>query len=315
MKQVIPSSAGGKGDLLDGSVVWTPPIEALAKAIVEQMRGDLPGLIVTGLPRTGKSSACRYIIAALAEVLGYPVACIRWRIPKDHGKDSNEFIEECASQSGVQIGKKSKKVEKRKRLIQHLEEQARMTGTHRIVLLIDEAQNLLESEYTQILHIYDLLEWNGLRPFVVLMGEPGLLTVQAEWVPGEAEKAVSRFATRRHYFHPVLAADFEAVLEGFDSDKPEESAAYRTHQGLYAEGFRVKHLAPRIIEGLQSMSDVQGISWELQLPMQFLRGTVLHMLNYIRDCGVRPEQMPLASVNDCIIRSNFVEVWPRYVKR
>ncbi|WP_374662272.1 ATP-binding protein [Inhella sp.] len=300
------------GDLLDGGVVWTPEIEALSKNIVQQLRLDQPGMIVTGQQRVGKSWACRYVVHAMEDLLGYPIAAFLWEIPDDHGKSVREFIQLVASQSGCERYSHRDKVVLRNRLLSRLIEQARSAGTRRIVLMIDEAQNLIDQEYAQLVHIFNSLERQGLRPFVLLMGQPELMNKQEDWMTKQAHQMIGRFSTRVHTFNAIAASDFEAVLDGFDSGTPEESAAYRTHPKLYAEGFRVRQLAPRIVEAVSAMAYAQNLNWEPRMPMQYLRSCLLALLNTIRETGVRPEALDQSTVTGCLKACNFGNVLQFY---
>jgi len=303
-------------DILDDAAVWTPEIEYLVQAVVEQIRLDQPGMIVNGPQRNGKSRACGYVEAVLADCVGYPVTTFTWTIPEAVAATTRVFIQERMLQSGCNaIGHRDLAV-LRNRLINHMTERATADGAKRIVIIVDEAQNLGRNDYGALVFIFNELERRRLRPFFLLVGQPELGKLSQQWVTEDAQQMVGRFSTRTHDYLGIRLDDLEVVLAGFDDeeDGPEATAAFRTAPTAYAEGWRVQQLAPMMRDAVRRVAAAQNVQEDVRLPMQYLRACLLSMLYRIVQRRMRPQVFQLSDAIDCVKSSNFGKVLQYYVR-
>ena len=95
----IDSSPACFAKLLGEWPVWTPEIETLAGAVCANLRMDLPGMAVYGFQRTGKTTACNYLLQVLSDTVGVPLGMVTWRIPGSTSTEVN-FLKERLLQSG-----------------------------------------------------------------------------------------------------------------------------------------------------------------------------------------------------------------------
>jgi hypothetical protein len=303
-------------DILDDSAVWTPEIERLVQATVEQIRLDQPGMIVSGPQRNGKSRACGYVDAVLSEAVGYPVATFTWTMPESSAASNRVFIQERLLQSGCDGVSHRDLAVLRNRLFNHLAQHASAQSAKRLVIIIDEAQHLSRDDYGALVFIFNELERRRLRPFVLLVGQPELSQIADQWLTQDAQQMVGRFSTRIHDYLGIHLDDLEKVLAGFDDEQggPEATAAFRTAPAAYAEGWRVQHLAPQMRQAVKMLAAAQNIQEEVRLPMQYLRSCLLAMLYRIVQRRMRPETFTLADAIDCVKASNFGRVLQFYVR-
>jgi len=303
-------------DILDDAAIWTPEIERLVQAIVEQLRLDQPGMIVSGPQRNGKSSACGYVAAILSDVVGYPVTTFTWTMPEEPAKSNRVFIQERMLQSNCGAVAHRDVAILKNRLITHMVERAAAESARRVAIFVDEAQFLSRSDYGALVFIFNELERRRVRPFFVLVGQPELKRVADDWLSEDKQQMVGRFSTRRHDYDGIHPDDLEKVLAGFDADDEgaENTAAYRAAPQAYAEGWRVEQLAPLMRDAVRAVAKQQNVAEDVRLPMQYLRSCLLAMLYRSIQRGMRPESLQLADAIDCIRASNFASVLQYYVR-
>jgi len=308
-------------DILDDAAVWTPEIQELAHALTEQIRLDQPGMIVNGPPRNGKSRACGYVAAILSECVGYPVTVLTWTIPESlTGVSARVFLQERMIQSDCQAVTHRDLAVLRNRHITHMSERANADGAKRIVIIVDEAQNLWREDYGALVFFFNELERRRLRPFFLLVGQPELGKQADQWMSEDAQQMVGRFSTRTHAYLGIRLDDLEEVLAGFDGDGdgdgdgPEATAAFRTSPKAYAEGWRVAELAPLMRDAVKRLGKSHNVQEEIRLPMQYLRSCLLAMLYRIAQRGMNPRAFQLADAIDCVKSSNFGKVMNYYIR-
>jgi hypothetical protein len=181
--------------LLPNVIVWTPEIERLALQIAKWIRVDLPGGTVVGQQRNGKSKAMIYLGKVLAVILGYEIGFLRWTIPDQRTSrlSEREFTQEMMHQSECDRTQGRDLAVLRRRFHLHLTEIANACGSKRIVIVVDEAQNLCREHYGFIIHWFNMLEKNGVYPFLVLIGQPELENTTNTWSEANGMQVVGRF--------------------------------------------------------------------------------------------------------------------------
>lgn len=304
-------------DLLDNGAVWTPEIDRLLQAVAEQIRLDQPGMIVSGPQRSGKSRACDYLTAVLSDTLAYPVATVKWTIPQEPFTTSRPFFQERMLQSGSRAIHHRDLAVIRDRFFNHLAELTTSGGAMRLVIVVDEAQNLERAEYALLVFIFNELERRRLRPFILLVGQPELNSIADQWMAAGAQQMVGRFSTRYHEYRGIRLDDLEQVLESFDDDSEgvETCASYRTSPTAFADGWRLKSLGPLMRDAIRQVAAAQNVQEEVYLPMQYLRSCLLAILYRIFQARLRPEVFTAADAIACVRSSNFAAVLQYYVQR
>lgn len=291
-----------ESDLLGDEAVWTPEIEVLGKAIANRIRMDQPGMSIDGPQRNGKSWACAYVSQVLPTVLGAPVASVLWTIPGEHCRSEREFHQQRMHQSGCPAMAHRDLEVLRTRLYDHLVQTAHGAGSRRLVIFVDEAQNLLPANYNYLIHCFNELERRRVRPFFALVGQPELRDVRKQWVAVDGHQVIGRFLAHRHEYRGIAVADLEVVLGSFDEAPGEEgtSAIRRALPEAYARGWRVASLASLLAEAFQLVVREQNIKQEVRIPMQYLRGMLLAMLYWLIESKCPPERVGLGTAVDCV---------------
>lgn len=303
-------------DALEDAVIWTPEVERVAKTVARWVRLDTPGGTVFGKQRNGKSSACTYLAAVLPGTIGYQLAIITWTIPKNDSSKEREFTQERMQQSGCSAILHRDVAVLRGRLYDHIFQLAAAAGARRIVVIIDEAQNLCAEQYGYLVHCFNALVSRQLRPFFLLVGQPELKETTYSWLRSAELQVVGRFHVNRHVFRGIALSDLKAVLSEFDKSSTPDgpSRASILLPDAYARGWRIADLDVPLREAVQLASRQHNLTEEIRIPMQYLRSTVLAFIYYIVEERVDPMQASSAVLLRCLRESGFLYVITHYVE-
>lgn len=317
MNDNSPKFPTPSGLILPNTVVWTPEIDRLAQQVAKWIRVDQPGATVYGAQRNGKSRACSYLAGTLSSVLGYEVAVIHWTIPDqiESKQTEREFVQEQMQQSNCpRVGGRDLAV-LRRRCHSHLVELAHACGSRRLIILIDEAQNLTRKQYGYLIHTFNSLEQLGVHPFFLLVGQPELRNTPGSWAEASGMQVLGRFFSREHLYRGVDVSEITLVLQAFEVpvENDTESVFARVFPAAYAGGWSLEKLGTPFEEAVAMTMREQNISSGLRLPMQYLRSTLLGVLHQALDTGKAPELLTATDVMAALEASGFLRVLAYYV--
>lgn len=304
-------------DILPDLIVWTPEIDRMGYVLVRWIRMGLPGGAIYGQQRTGKTRACVYLARNLSTILGYSVAIVIWTMPErlDAKPNEREFYQEITLQSGCPRVAGKDIAMLRRRCHSHLVELANKAGSKRLVVIIDEAQNLTQAQYGYLIFCFNALEKLNVQPFFLMIGQPELQNASSNWAEGSGLQVLGRFFARRHVYRAVHRDEIKDVLDAFDEipDGEDRPALQRVFPDAYANGWRLKHLASAYEEAVDLMMTKHNIEAGLRIPMQYLRASLLSLLFRVKDEGLTLEHVSSAMVFSALKESEFFEVFAYYV--
>lgn len=259
-------------DPLDHAIVWTPAIKSLANEIASWIRLDSPGGAVTGKPRTGKSFACIYLEAALHTVIGYPVTVIVLSMPRGNSTREREYTQEMMSQCDCMAIQHRDIAVLRARFMDHISQMADVACAKRVVIIIDEAQELSDEHYGYLVHWFNALVHRKLRPFFLLVGQPELKSRTFYWDKNEFHQIAGRFFVHRYSFRGIQKGDLSEVLAEFD--KIISNGDIEMLLKLPGR-LALTDLALPLADALDMARNRFNLTEEVLLPMQYLRSTIL----------------------------------------
>jgi hypothetical protein len=305
--------------ILPDSTVWTPEIERLAVRVTRWIQLGLPGGAVYGQQLNGKTRACWYLNLALPELLGYPIAILHWAISGQEEKKQNEweFTQDMAIQSDCDRVSGRDLALLRRRLHKHMFDLASVNGSKRLLIIVDDAQNLSSRQFNYLIHWYKVLEALGIRPFFLIIGQPELLNAHKSWNEINGMQLVGRFFSVEHRYRGIDPSEIKDVLESLDIMDPGEQsfALAKTFPSAYAGGWRLQNLASAFEEAAQILMKEQTIESGLRLPMQYLRSSVLSMLYRAIDENLPVHMLTTAMALTALKDSGFSGVLSYYVDR
>ncbi|MFC5603351.1 ATP-binding protein [Sporosarcina koreensis] len=267
----------------------TNEINKLYTYVSKWIRNRIPGAVIYGYPRVGKTKAISYVIKILQEELGddFPIHHVSCRTRKN--PTENFFFEDLLF--GIRhdlalVG--SKPNLKRKRLLNALIEQAEVANSNKVILFLDDAQNLFELEYRWLMDLYNDLALQNIHLITFLVGQLELMYQRTAYRDSGKYQLVGRFMSQDYEFKGLQDADdIEICLSGYDefSEYPIKSGWSYTRfyfPEAFSQGFRLGHLAPDIWDTIQSIRRKNHIKNNLDIPMQYF---VLFIENILLQYG------------------------------
>jgi len=302
--------------LLPNVTVWTPEIDRLCATVARWVRLDLPGGTVYGQQRNGKTRAISFLEDGIDTVLGYSIAVLHWIVPEqiESKQTEREWQQEITQQSGCpHIGSRDLAVIRR-RCHTHMVDLTMSKGSKRLVIVVDEAQNLTRAQYGYLIHCYNALEKLGIYPFFLLIGQPELRNAPGSWREASAMQVLGRFFAREHIYRGISCAEIAAVLTAFDAspEDEQEPPLARSFPAAYAGGFELANLAPQFVEAMEMVMKAHNISGGLRLPMQYLRSSLLELLHGVLDRKSSIDQVNSAMVFNALKEAEFFKVLAHY---
>jgi hypothetical protein len=173
-------------------LLTTPAIKALFDHVCEWVDFAIPGAIIAGRPRVGKTRA----IEALTVLLEwrYPGLPVHWIFCEDHEQITERtFFEDALRDAGHSYVKQGTARDKRNRLIEALLQGARERDQRRVVVFADEAQRLRERQYNWLVDVHNALDRRGVALIVFLVGQPELVDIRAGLLEASKLQIVNRF--------------------------------------------------------------------------------------------------------------------------
>jgi Cdc6-like AAA superfamily ATPase len=119
-------------------LISTNEIDRMYQTVIQWIENRIPGAIIYGRPRLGKTRAITYLMNCLPQDFGknMPIYHIRCRTYKN--PNENFFFEDLLLAVGHASAIQGKANMKRIRLLRFLVERADVSGTNRIIFFIDD---------------------------------------------------------------------------------------------------------------------------------------------------------------------------------
>ena len=242
------------------------------------IRHRIPGAMLVGLSRFGKTYCARYIARLLKDdfpkLVVISVGSEKKKVPVESSFWENLLEASCHKE--IQSGTNSAK---KRRLIQRLIELVTRSGQNLLIVFFDEAQRLFVEEYEWLRDVHDQLERRGIRMITFLIGQQKLLNQKnALRMQGETQ-IVGRFMIDELPFHGVRTADEAATcLQAYDDACfPLESGWSYTRFFLpeaYDSGFRLVDQAANVWAAFLSAHSGASFRFGVDIPMQYFSRTV-----------------------------------------
>lgn len=132
-------------------------------------------------------------------------------------------------------------------VLNHMRNACDQLGTPRVVIVLDEAQHLEVGELAALKEIADKASRFGISVFVLLIGQPLIVTAAARFKLISRHDLVDRFFTVTHRMPGLVRGTTENFLQKYDDTKwPENSnVSFVAHfaPGLWNRGWRATQLA------------------------------------------------------------------------
>ncbi|NOT15097.1 MAG: ATP-binding protein [Methylotenera sp.] len=292
-------------------LIKTPICANYLKVISNWLTTGSHGGLVYGQPRLGKTSATRWALKMLVELIGnFPLI----EVPVRNQNIASEkaffqHILHCVRHRHYMVGSAG---DKRDALNEWLVTRAKRATINAAVIFFDEAQFLKNEHYKWLLNISNELDINGCRLFCLLVGQPELEEVKTNFIETGKEQIVGRFMARELEFTGISAQEdlISALIEFHNTIYPIENNI------LFAEnfipqainsGFKLNALGPAMWSAFETLWIASGVSGSVVVPMHYFTAALIGTLNTLVDSDGEFLDIQQSIVMDAVKASGFRE--------
>lgn len=290
-------------------IIPTNQIEEFVNIVCLWSRQCVPGGLVYGNQRAGKSTAVARFTEVSHAIFNGHVGCVSTEVEPDTVKAAKPFWGGLLRAMDVNVpGPKSAEA-RRDWFIGRIIEAAVETPSNKVVVLVDEASLLSETTWllllgvdNQLRHVHDVdVTW-------VFVGQPELADAPAILLGVGRREVVGRFMADRYCFRELSGlADFERALSGFDTVKREGekcSLSERAHPEKFARGWRFRDEKEVIFRALQAARDENGLVQRDGLTMQAFVRLASHLIVETIPALSLDESLTLPLIYDAIMATD-----------
>ncbi|WP_029918481.1 ATP-binding protein [Pelobacter seleniigenes] len=261
-------------------LLLTPAINGLLNTLKIWLEGRLPGGLIYGVPRVGKTRAIRYLIRE-NELYSEFVPYISVTMRKIEPSTPRAFWAHLASQLKYPIEKGTTQ-NLWERVYLKLTETALNDNKDGLVLFINDAQKLTEHQYELLHDLHNILDDQNIYACFVLVGQTQLLNIRNGFKAVGMSEIVGRFMSVDYCMRGITnLEELSFVLEGYDenSEFPKESkCSYSQYffPEIYQCGWRLANEASILWQAFERVHQESRMACKLEIPLQY----VVHAINY-----------------------------------
>lgn len=263
--------------LQDNAIFPTKALEDFINILRHWFDNLLPGGIVYGNQRIGKTQALRFLINNIEYCLGadIPVTFLSAWEPTPTSVTENRFFGELLYALGYAIPNSGTAGIKRRRAIDFIIDKTRAKREHRYLLLIDEAQWLSRSQLRYLMDVHNQLKFANIRLITILVGQPELLLMKNELRTLKERHLLGRFMTDSHEFQGLQNLDdLKRIMRSLDTESEFPKGSGCSYTKFFApiafeKGWRLEQHAEVTWRVLNEMLSTVGMTRLGEgLPMQ-----------------------------------------------
>ncbi len=279
----------------------TPSTAALEEFIGVNLRHGIPGCVVHGKSRHGKSDGVEFVASQL-EVPCISFLCEGWE-ESPNLRDHYYWMLESV---GHELRAEGTGPEKRTRFREYLISRISESGQHRIVYFFDEAQHLREDQWMWLMSDYNFQVKQGYRPLYVFVGQPELTRMRTAFIQAGVDELVGRFMVNMLEYRGIRDEhDIAEILTSYD-ERAEfpigEGISYTRHffPAAFEAGWRLGQMAPVFWQAYTEINLKHTISLRADIGLQWFIPAVNYLLIEHRNDVCTVPDITLASVKEAI---------------
>jgi hypothetical protein len=237
-----------------GVVFQLPPLVEFVEEFGEQMYGGELSLVCTGRFRYGKTTARKFLVDAVTANKSM-VAASALVSEDDHDKESRnriwrDLMRGNDPQANVLTSNPYDTLQKM------LLVQADVFGTKRVLIILDEAQNVTGAKLARLKKLIEELTDQGLSPFVLLIGPPALRDLPAKLLKQGYADVVDRFFTQFTLLRGLEHSEVPDALSFYDTTTWQEKTYTEYFLPiLWKEGWRLENQARQFQEAFWELNE------------------------------------------------------------
>lgn len=296
-------------DFFPEKPLWTPEIERQIDLVVEWVNCDLPGAHMWGVQRVGKSEFARYLAHVVPVVLDGTVATVVWSFLGFTPKTADDVLRKCLIDTGGNAIATRDQPVLRLRLVTAIAEKCKALRARRVLIVLDEIQNIPVHLYGAIMGVTADLLTKGVLSHLLTIGQPEMLQTVETLHTNRELQTIGRLFPTSSEFHGLSIDEVKELLANMDG---ETNAFTQLHFPERAStGWGVAELYSLIDQALIQLVKMKNLTETPPLPLGYLRPVLNRIFHYLRDNPT--EALGASYVLDCITFSGFPKVAEYYV--
>ena len=217
----------------------TPPIEAFANKIRQWFLATIPGGVVYGPSRVGKTSAIEYVLRTREAVFGYNIPLFKVEWKRGRLTESAFYERLLVASDHALPTARTRAADLEKRLIEYLASSVIPSGTPCLVWFIDDAHFLTVDDFGWLMNIQNALTRRKIRMYTFLVGEPRLRDTRETFIVSGDAQIIGRFMWSQYEFpHLKSAEDLAFVLKGYDIYRPSADSSVSLTEALVPQAWK-----------------------------------------------------------------------------
>lgn len=312
LPEAPPAGATGGHDpqYLPYAPLWTPVIERNLAMLLEWIVADMRGCLFAGRPLVGKSHFLLYAKRAIPPLLG--VAAIQlWSFLGYACGSKEEVLRSLLLQSGCRAATPRSPSVLLDRLINHLVGAAQSIGSRRVVLLIDELQELPPDMYPVLMSIVSALQTQGLVPCCISMAQPEIQERIQDLYDQAKLQVIGRFFSQVKRFDALTVA--EAIETIRNIDEPDAAFTERWFPHLRDIGWSLGQLGPPLQASIDELRAQKGLPQQVLIPFSHLRPALKFMFRMLANVPECQAGLTKEHVLECLERTGYPQVMHHYI--
>ena len=210
----------------DNETIVTEAVIGAYDRVVETIRDGIPGIVITGANRVGKSIAIKMIADMIERDFPGQVAVFT-AIVKVAGKTSQgDFYRRLLSSMNV-FHERNARVSDLEDIVVAAITMEAIENDNNAILFLDEASNMTDVEFCYLMNIFNRVKDVGVNLTTVLVGTDALLKMKEHFKAIGQTQIVARFMTRTYEYSLVDSKrSLQVILGAYDNILEYEGKTY-----------------------------------------------------------------------------------------
>ncbi|WP_438477697.1 ATP-binding protein [Streptococcus pluranimalium] len=290
-------------------LIPTPQIQELSQTIQWWLENRITGAIIYGKPRVGKTSAMILIGETLLKRT-YNIPYFYMSAVPESKPSESSFYSNILQAIRHPKPNNRNKTQKRIQLLDYLLVIARDSQQDRLVLMIDEAQNLTEYHYNWLIGLYNELYFRDIQLITLLVGQEQLNLQKQSFLEMGMAQIVGRFMVDSQSFWGIRSlSEIKEILNAFDAkiEFPEHSGISYTKY-FFKSGLQLSDYSDNLYTALKNINLEHSISPHCEIPLYSFIPIVREALLQFGDSG---QKLSTITVSDWenVIKSTMYVIW------
>lgn len=304
-------TAADTADFFPPEPLWTPEINRKVAMVVEWVLCDLPGSHIWGIQRIGKSEFAKYLVHIIPQLLGNSAIAIVWSFLGHKPKKPEDLLRRCLVETECNAIASRVHTVLQQRLVSLVTARCRAVRARRVVLIVDEMQNVPPELYDVLMSITSDLLKEGLLPHVLSIGQPEMCQTVELMHQNKALQTIGRLFPTTEIYYGLSLPDVGELLENMEGE--DRFFTNTRFPERAAEGWSIADLATPIGQAVEQMLVDKNLTALPRLPLGYLRPTLNRMF---RCLAADPNAVIDAQIAlDCFKFTGLPRIIGRYVEQ